>query len=63
VTPDEALIAACKLGLGGAASTSSTEELLPTLITAGFALAGNGTWRLTTLGVTRAQELLGYRRD
>jgi hypothetical protein len=39
------------------AEVRRAEELLPTLLAAGYALVGGGTCRLTALGVARVAEL------
>ena len=56
---DEALIEAWTLSVGNhtAEVEARFEELLPTLLDAGYAEADEYTWRFTPKGVARADEL------
>ena len=61
MNPDEALTEAWNLGMDEAGWTDAVmeraEELLPTLLAAGYAAADSGTWRFTPEGVAKAEEL------
>ena len=67
MTADDALMEAWKLGLADAGWTQATmdraEELLPTLVAAGYAFADRGTWRFTPEGVARAEALERQREQ
>ena len=61
---DEALVEAWELGMGDGGYTDAVmqraEELLPTLIQAGYvAVDGDWTWWFTPEGVARAEQLAG----
>jgi len=58
---DAALMRAWDLGMGDAGWTAEVmaiaDQLLPTLVAAGYAVADQHTWRFTPKGVARAEEL------
>jgi hypothetical protein len=58
---DIALLRAYDLGMDDAGWTdevmAEAEQLLPTLVAAGYASMDNETWRFTSAGVARAHEL------
>jgi hypothetical protein len=60
--PDAALLEAWELGMDDAGWTDAVmaraEQLLPTLIAAGYAETEGRTWRFTDAGAARAEELL-----
>ena len=67
MTADEALVEAWELGMDDAGWTdevmSRAEELLPTLLAAGYVAVDGETWSFTSDGVPRAEELEALSGD